>query len=86
MSESEQLARTAVLGAVAFLMVVLAAMTKDDGFAVHAWIGFLATAALIVFYVRRFRNGHSTAASESVYFDGVVRAGMIAVEPQGRPI
>jgi len=78
MSESEQLARTAVLCGIAFFLVVLAAMTKDDGFAVHAWIGFNAVAGFIVYYARRFPKGHSTAASGSVYLDGVVKAGMIA--------
>jgi cytochrome c oxidase cbb3-type subunit 1 len=78
MSEAEQLARAGVLGLIAFLMIMLAAMAKDTGFAVHAWIGFLATAALIVYHARQFPHGRSSVASTSTYLDGVVKAGIIA--------
>ncbi len=78
MSESEQLARTAVLAGIAFLLVMVAAAARDTGFAIHAWIGFLAVVSLIVFYARRFPNGHAGGEKDSVYLDSVIKAGMIA--------
>lgn len=59
-------------------MIFLAATAKDNNFAIHAWIGFLAATAVIIYYARRFPNGHSPAAGRSVFLDGVVNAGMIA--------
>lgn len=64
------------MGLLAVFMVFLAAIAKDTAFAAHAWIGFGAAAAYIIYVVRRFPDGAPTHASG--YLDGVVRAGAIA--------
>src|SRR5205814_9267763 len=78
MTQSAQLTRTGLMGLVAVLMVFLAAKARDPGFAVHAWIGFAAAAAYIVYVARKFPDGAAPATRTSGYLDGVVRAGAIA--------
>src|SRR4051794_19634395 len=78
MTQSAQLTRTGLMGLVAVLMVFLAAKAHDTGFAIHAWIGFAAAAAYIVYVARSFPNGATNVPDTSGYFDGVIRAGAIA--------
>ncbi len=78
MSEQAQMARIGLMILIAISMMLLAAMAKDTGFAIHAWIGFIAAATCIFYLARNYPHGGAVSVDGSGYFDGVVRAGAIA--------
>jgi len=64
-----------LLGLIAILAITLGAKADDLPFAIHMFI-FAAAAILAVIMIAR--NAHKPPATETEYFDGVVRAGAIA--------
>ena len=78
MTQSAQLTRTGLMVLVAVLMVFFAAKARDPGFAIHAWIGFTAAVAYIVYLARKFPHGAVSVPDTSGYLDSVIRAGAIA--------
>ena len=79
MTESAQLARMGLIGLLVVLLIMVAALARDTGFAIHAWIATIAALIYLAVLLRRFPAGAVAAPeSDSVYLDSVVRAGAIA--------
>src|SRR5262249_28100012 len=76
MTESAQMMRIGLMGLVCLILVVLAALAHDSGFAFHRGVAFIAMAFYIIYLARRFPEG--TSSDTSGYLDSVIRAGAIA--------
>ncbi len=74
------LAKLISLGVVALVAVIVAAKGHDAAFVFHAYVISAVAMGLIVYYSRSFSFAPAAPApaTESTYFDGVVKAGVIA--------
>ena len=74
------LAKLISLGVVALVAVIVAAKGHDAAFVFHAYVISAVAMGLIIYYSRSFSFAPAAAlpATESVYFDDVVKAGVIA--------
>ena len=74
------LAKLISLGVVALVAVIVAAKGHDAAFVFHAYVISAVAMGLIIYYSRSFSFAPAAAlpAAESVYFDDVVKAGVIA--------
>ena len=74
------LAKLISLGVIALVAVIAAAKGHDAAYIFHAYVIAAVALGLLVYYSRSFSfaPAAATPASESVYSDGVIKAGMIA--------